>query len=161
LQNTMRRLYLMTFFSVMCACMAAVAWAAETPLPAAHNLAQHAAAAVKQRAPLILMVSLTGCPFCEHIRKLHLAPLAQAGVPVRQIYLDSDASLIGFDGKPITQRQLAKKLAIQIAPTVFFFDARGKQIAEPLIGTLLDDFYGAYLDNAIDAAKKQLANQSK
>jgi thioredoxin-related protein len=155
----MRRLRL-TVFALFCACVAA-AWAAETPLPAAHNLAQHAVAAQKQGSPLILLVSLTHCPYCEQVRKQHLAPMSKAGAHVRQIYVDSDARLIGFDGKPTTQKQFAKAQAVRIAPTVLFFNAQGAQLAEPLVGAMLEDFYAAYLDNAIATAKARLTADRK
>lgn len=106
--------------------------------------------------PLILLVSLRGCPYCEEVRKLHLAPLEKTGVMVRQIYLDRDTPLAGFDGQPTTQRALAKKLAVRVAPTVLFLNARGEQIAEPIVGALHEDFYGEYLTDAIAASKKRL-----
>jgi thioredoxin-related protein len=155
--SMMRRLRLLTVFSLLYAFIASTAWSTETPLPVAQNLIEHATTAQKQQgAPLILLVSLSGCAFCEHIRKQHLATLANTGAMVRQIYVDSDAPLIDFDDKPTTQRQFAKKLAIKVAPTVFFFDMKGTQLAEPIVGTLLDDFYGAYLDDAILASRKKL-----
>ena len=137
-------------------CLPVMAAAVETPLPFAQHLPQLAAASVKQGLPLVVLVSLTDCAYCEQIRFKHLAPLARTGVPVWQIHLDTDAKLVNFDGKTITERQFAKDLKARVAPTVYFFDAQGRQIAEPLAGTMLDDFYAAYLDNAIAAARQKL-----
>jgi thioredoxin-related protein len=130
--------------------------AAETPLPFAHDLPALAAASAQQGMPLILLVSLSDCNFCEQIRRQHLAPLLKTGVPVWQIHLDTDGKLVNFDGKTITERQFAKDLKVRVAPSVYFFDAQGRQIAEPLVGTMLDDFYAAYLDNAILAGGGKL-----
>jgi thioredoxin-related protein len=134
-----------------------MAAAADSPLPYAANLPQLAAASAKQGLPLILLVSLTDCKFCEKIRREHLAPLLKTGVPVWQIHLDTDGKVIGFNGQPITERQLARELKVRVAPTVMFFDTAGRQLAEPLVGTMLDDFYAAYLDDAIAEARKKLA----
>ena len=131
--------------------------AAETPLPFAHDLPALAQASAKQGMPLILLVSLTDCKFCEQIRLKHLAPLLQTGVPVWQIHLDTDERLVNFDGKTITARQFAKDLKVRVAPSVYFFDALGRQVAEPLVGMMLDDFYAAYLENAITAGRGKLS----
>lgn len=147
-------------FLLACVAIAPAALAAETPLPAATNLSQDAVASARQGMPLIVLVSLTGCQFCEKIRRQHLAPLLASGVRVQQVYLDSDIALTDFGGKTSTQRRFAQALAVKAAPTVFFFDAQGAQLAEPIVGTLIDDFYSAYLDQAIATAKKTLASRS-
>lgn len=153
----MRRHFIFVLMYCLCAGLAPQAWAFETPLPLVQNLTQDADAAQRQGMPLILLVSLTGCPFCEEVRKLHLAPLAGTGVIVRQIHLDRDTDLIDFEGKRTTQRRFVKTLALRVAPTVFFFDRTGRQIAEPIVGAIHEDFYQEYLDEAIAAAKKKLA----
>lgn len=131
--------------------------AAETPLPFAHDLPALARASAQQGMPLILLVSLTDCQFCEQIRLKHLAPLAQTGVPVWQIHLDTEGRIVNFDGKTITERQFAKDLKVRVAPSVYFFDAQGRQVAEPLVGMMLDDFYAAYLENAIAAGREKIS----
>jgi thioredoxin-related protein len=144
-------------WSLCCFCCATLVWAAETPLPSATNLQAHAVQAAKRGEPLIVLVSLADCSPCEQVRKLHLAPLAKNGAVVRQIEINSDAKLIDFDGKPTTQKDFAHSAAVKVAPTVLFFNSNGKQVASSLVGTMLDDFYGAYLDDAIATAKKQIS----
>ena len=134
--------------------------AADTPLPPAVNLMQDAAASVRQGMPLIVLVSLTGCQFCERIRRQHLAPMVKSGVMIRQVHLDSDSALTDFAGKPITQRHFARAVAVKVAPTVLFFDAQGVQLADALVGAMIDDYYSVYLDQAIATAKKALAARS-
>ncbi|WP_394780159.1 thioredoxin fold domain-containing protein [Undibacterium sp.] len=134
------------------------AMAKETPLPAATDLRQEAMAAAKQGMPLILIVSLPDCPYCEQVRRQQLVPLSKQGAIVRQVYIDSETIISGFDGKPVSQRQLAAAYAVKAAPTVLFLDAQGNALAPPIVGALLEDFYGAYLDDAIDTAKKKLAH---
>ena len=58
--------------------------ASAAALPASHSLAQELALAQKLRQPLVVMVSLHGCPFCEVVRSSHLAPmLRREGLPVQ------------------------------------------------------------------------------
>ncbi|MES2068966.1 MAG: thioredoxin fold domain-containing protein [Pseudomonadota bacterium] len=153
----LKRLLLWLCASAAYCLLAQAAMAGETPLPAALNLPQEAGAAYRQGMPLILLVSLPDCPYCEQVRKQHLAPLHKQGVLVRQVYINSEASVAGFDGKPVSHKQLAISYAVKAAPTVLFLDAQGRSLAPPIVGALLEDFYGAYLDEAIAVAKQQLA----
>jgi hypothetical protein len=43
-----------------------------------------------------------------------------------------------------------------VAPTVLFLDRNGRNLASPLRG-LQPDFYGAYLEQAVDTARAKLA----
>ncbi|HET6599527.1 MAG TPA: hypothetical protein VFG60_06155, partial [Burkholderiaceae bacterium] len=51
---------------------------------------------------------------------------------------------------------VARAWNAKLAPTVLFFDARGREIAERLVGAGLPDFYGAYLDQRLQAARAEL-----
>ncbi len=46
---------------------------------------------------------------------------------------------------------------MRAVPVVAFWDGEGKPIAESLSGMLLPDFYSAYLDAALEAARARLA----
>jgi hypothetical protein len=47
---------------------------------------------------------------------------------------------------------LYKRLGIKFFPTVVLYDSQLKALSEPLLGSDTSGFYGAYLDNAIEAA---------
>ncbi|GGC88050.1 thioredoxin family protein [Undibacterium terreum] len=157
LQARWHRHLLLLLAIAFCGLAAQTAWAKETPLPAAVNLRQEAVLAGKQGMPLILIVSLPECPYCEQVRRQHLVPMYKQGIVVRQVYINSEEKLTGFDGQPVSQKQLALNYAVKAAPTVLFLDAQGNYLASPIVGALLEDFYGAYLDEAIDTAKQKLA----
>jgi hypothetical protein len=129
--------------------------AAETTLTKATDLQADAAAARKAGVPILVLYSLPGCPYCEAIRRSHLTPLA-ADVPakaiIRQIDLQSGAGLRGFDGKPTIHAEFVRARGIKFAPVVSFFGTDGQTIGEPLMGTMLPDFYAAYLADALEAA---------
>lgn len=44
----------------------------------------------------------------------------------------------------------------KIAPVVVFFNAKGELLAEPLLGSMIPDFYGAYFDAVFNEAKSEL-----
>lgn len=140
------------------ACLAAVAarpvWAAGAVLPAPQSLQDELAQALKIGQPLVVMVSLDGCPFCHVARNNYLAPLRQQeGVPVFQIDWRSAVPVRDFDRRAVTHAQLVRAWKIKVAPTVLFFGPGGKEVAERLEGGYIEDFYGAYLTQRLQQAR--------
>jgi thioredoxin-related protein len=128
-----------------------------TVLPVPQSLADELSAALKQGQPLVVMVSLEHCPFCRVARDSYLTPLRrQEHVPVVQIDMRTAAQVRDFSQKTVTHDDLARAWAIKVAPTVLFFGPGGKEIAERLVGGYIPDFYGAYLDQRMQTARKAL-----
>jgi len=128
---------------------------AESTLTKATDLQADANAARKSGIPILILYSLPGCPHCEAIRRSHLTPLAAEVPPkaiIRQIDLQSLAKLRGFDGKVVHHEDVVRTQSIKFAPVVVFYDADGKRLGEPLVGSMLPDFYGAYLADGLAAA---------
>lgn len=135
---------------------------AQTPaLPAAalqlaRDLAADAQLLRQRRVPLMVLYSRADCPWCERARREYLIPLASdpaaAGrVLMRQIDIDSAAPLIDFDGRVTTHGRFAAAQHAQLTPTLMFYGPDGRQVAGPVVGFLLADFYAAYIDRGIDA----------
>jgi thioredoxin-related protein len=134
-------------------------------LPLAVNLAEDARQVAQQRIPLVVLFSLPGCPHCEMVRNFYLNPMQRTSVAtrkvvLRQIDVNSTAPFIGFDGREITHGEFARLHAVRLAPVVMFFDQGGQMLAEPLVGSMLPDFYGAYLENALQESLRRLGNQA-
>jgi hypothetical protein len=131
--------------------------------PAQLTLAQDFQADAKESAqkglPILILYSLPGCPSCEVVRRSHLLPMLKDGkaqVIVRQVDLNSPKALKDFDGRVTTHGEYAQGQGIRFAPIVKLVGPDGSELATPLTGTLLPDFYAAYLDDAIDAARAKL-----
>ncbi|MFN4350729.1 MAG: hypothetical protein ACK4F6_07975 [Hylemonella sp.] len=126
-------------------------------LPAAHNLKDELASALARREPLVVMVSLEGCPFCKIARNNYLAPMhEQEGLHVAQVDMRSRTRVLDFSGKAVTHDDLVRLWKIRIAPTVLFFGRGGAEVAERLVGGYIPDFYGAYLDQRLAQARATL-----
>jgi hypothetical protein len=128
---------------------------AESTLTKATDLHYDAAAAHKAGVPILVLYSLPRCPYCEAIRRSHLAPMAAEVPPkaiIRQIDLQSAAALRGFDGKPTTHAEFVRARGIKFAPVVSFFGSDGRSVGESLVGSMLPDFYAAYLADGLQAA---------
>jgi len=130
------------------------AWAQESALPIPDSLPDVAAAAERLGEPLVLLISLRGCPYCELARRNYLLPARADGLPVWQINMqDKQSPLTGFDGQMSHAAALIARAKIRLAPTLLFLNTHGQEVAERLIGIASVDFYGAYLDERLATAR--------
>jgi thioredoxin-related protein len=98
----------------------------------------------KQKRPLVLLVTMPGCGWCDLVKQDYLQHLARDQ--------DKEGVLVfeTIQGGPELQRY-----RITMVPTVLFLGPQG-EIAERLIGYGSRDFYGAYLNERIASARKKL-----
>jgi len=128
-------------------------------LPAVTDVAAQAAAAAKAGEPLVVLVSLPGCSYCETVRRNYLAPQAAAGeIAAREVDMTADTPMRDIDGTMTTAKKWARAHNVSVAPTVLFLDANGQPVANALLG-LQGDFYGAYLEQALDTARAKIARK--
>ncbi len=124
-------------------------------LPVAVDLGEALVRALHRGEPLVVMVSLQGCPFCVVASNNYLAPLrAEGRIAVVQVDMRTARMLRDFEGLPVTHDAMARRWAVKVAPTVLFFGRGGSEVAERLVGGYLPDFYGAYLDDRLQQARQ-------
>jgi len=112
--------------------------------------------ALKKKQPLVVMVSLEGCPYCRVARQSYLSPMHKSGVEVVQLDMNSVQPVQDFAGQATTHGQLIRHWRVSVAPTVLFFGPNGKEVAERLEGASLPDFYGAYLEQRLEKGRQSL-----
>ena len=123
-------------------------------LPLSTSLKDELARALKARQPLVVMVSLHRCPWCDEVRNNYLAPMhAQEGLPVVQVDMRSTAPSRTPVGAATTHDALVRAWDVKVAPTVLFLGPRGKEVADRLVGGS-PDFYSAYLDRRLALARE-------
>jgi hypothetical protein len=125
-------------------------------LPAPASLADALARALAARKSLVVMVSLDGCPYCHVVRDSYLAPMHAEGQPVVQIEMARSTPLVDLQGAPSTHERVARALRIRVAPTVLFLGRGGQEAAPRIAGMPIPDFYGAYLQERVDAANRSV-----
>ncbi len=124
-------------------------------LPSSIALAEDLKKALAGGSPLLVLVSLEGCPFCKVVRENYLGPMQQRdGLPVVQIDMRNKTPVKDFKGNTLTQDELIRSWGIKVAPTVLFFGRGGVEVAERMVGGYIPDFYGPYLDERLVAARK-------
>lgn len=141
-----------------CALPATWACAKDSALPVPTSLPQALLDAKAKGQPLVLLITLPGCVYCELVRRSYLIPLLpEIGLQAWQLDVTNrSAPLIGFDGKPSTAALQAKAWKATFTPTVLFIGSQGRELAERLVGIAVPDFYGAYLEQRLATARKAL-----
>lgn len=123
-------------------------------LPAAADLAADGAASRARRIPILLLFDREDCPYCERALREYLVPMSgeapwRDDALMRQVEADRELPVAGFDGRPTTHAALAARYGVTLTPTVLVVDGAGAPLAEPVVGLLTADFYGAYLEEAL------------
>lgn len=127
-------------------------------LPTPTSLRGAAQAAAARREPLVVMTTLTGCPYCAIVRNHYLLPMRREGQihAVQLDVMDRTGNLQGFDGQLTTPADQARQWKARFTPTVLFFGPDGRELAERLVGIAVPDFYGEYLEARLAEARKKL-----
>lgn len=125
-------------------------------LPDALDLAADAHQMREKKLPMLVLFSSTSCDWCERARQQVLGPMAADPaaadrVVIRQIDIDRATALTDFSGKVTTHSEFARARKVRMTPTLLVLDADGREISESIVGVRLADFYGTYVERAIDA----------
>ncbi len=130
-------------------------------VPLARDLEVAGRQAVSDCKPLLLEFSALACEYCRLLETEVLNPTLlnrdyDKRVLMRKLLIDRPVRIRGFDGNRISAEQLAQKYRVYVTPTLLFVDAQGVELAERMVGVTTLDFYGGYLDNALDDARQKL-----
>ena len=145
--------------SALLLCMGPLAGPAEANpgvVRVASNLHADAQLAQRQGKPVLIIFTRPSCVYCERVIHYYLIPMQRnpdyAGkVLIRQMDMTSSRALVDFGGEATTEKQYAAHLKINFAPTIMVFTPDGKPAGKPLVGLGPKNYYGGYMDQAIDA----------
>ena len=129
-------------------------------LPAAHGLSDELSLALRRGQPLLVMVSLEGCPFCRMARQSHLLPMLREGGAIVQVDMRSSQPVRDFAGQMTTHDALVQRWRIPIAPTLLFFGPGGREVADRMEGAYQPDFYGPYLEDRLEKSRTVIRRMS-
>jgi thioredoxin-related protein len=130
-------------------------------LPAAADLQADAEQAARARVPLLVFFSAYSCPYCREVEELYLQPLqadpaSARRVLIRTVLIDSHRRLYDFDGRRTDHAGLARNYGVFFTPTIKLLDPQGRELAPALVGLTTRDYYGGYLEEAIERALARL-----
>lgn len=116
--------------------------------------------------PLLLEFSASACEYCDLLEEEILKPMLRnrdydKRVLMRRIMVDSESTLTGFNGKPVTTGKLTYRYKVFVTPTLVFLDSEGNELAERMVGVNTLEMYGGYLDQALDASTQKLLESNR
>lgn len=114
------------------------------------------------KVPVMLYISSSDCTFCHRFENDVLNPLIKSGVYtntiiIRKIVLDSPEPVVNFKGEFVSPKTLAHSYEVTVTPTLLFVDHNGKELVPRIIGYQKSDFFGYYLEQAVNKAAALLA----
>ncbi len=135
-------------------------------VPLASDLRREAGEAEAACIPLLLEFATDYCEYCVLLEEEVLKPMLlnrdyDQRVLVRKLTLDRAAKLRDFDGHRVSAAALAERYRISVAPTLVFVDGRGHELTDRMVGVTTLEFYGGYLDQALDAARERLRERKR
>ncbi|HIP95493.1 MAG TPA: hypothetical protein EYH38_02930 [Leucothrix sp.] len=109
----------------------------------------------KQSLGLVLMLHAEDCPYCALMENEILSPMVVSGdydnrVVIRKLQIDDARDVKDFDGSIVKPSDISDRYGATLTPTLIFLDYRGKKKAETMVGINTIDYFGVYLDEAID-----------
>lgn len=140
--------------------------AAESEISPADDLAKTAQLSLQQGIPTVVFVSRDACPYCRTLREAVLEPMVAADkfeqrATLVEVNLDRVDLLTGFDGGQITGKAFGEMYQAGITPTLMFLDSEGREISKRRVGISNLEFYGFYLERAIDEARVTILKQGR
>lgn len=159
----MKRSFSTPFTAWILACGLLLTGAAEarSSVPAARDFQADGRESARLQAPVMVVFGSQHCAYCDRVKREYLGPMARdrsyrGRVILREVEVDSSRAIVGFDGKRTTEAEFTRRHGVNFVPTVKVFDARGHEVADPVVGLLAPDFYFGYLEAAIEEGQRRI-----
>ncbi|MFT5221060.1 MAG: thioredoxin-related protein [Planctomycetota bacterium] len=111
----------------------------------------------------VLMIEFASdsCGYCRKLEAEFLNPMQlnsdyDSKVLIRSISIDEGYQLIDFQGELVDSAEFAAIYDVSVTPTLVFLDSKGRQLSPQLVGLWSLDYFGAYIDERIEAAREKL-----
>ncbi|MBD3756166.1 MAG: thioredoxin fold domain-containing protein [Gammaproteobacteria bacterium] len=136
-------------------------------LPLAVDLQKAGAVAEKHQVPVVIFFTATWCNYCKKLEQNILHPLLETTdmesyAEFSQVVMDQAHWMMkDFDGRPVEMKDYAQTKSVVVAPTTLFFNSKGEQIAEPILGLTLEEHYPGHLEKRINQALEKLGNPKR
>ena len=131
-------------------------------VPLIDDLAALGRVAGRRRLPIVLLVSRSDCSYCALLKEEVLNPMMKSReyddqALLGELMLDSVEPLRGFQGEYELRDDLASRFDADLTPTLLFLAPDGTELAPRIRGINTLEFFGFYLDRAIESARTRLA----
>jgi len=130
------------------------------PQPA--DLYEAANKANDKNIPIIILISSIHCDYCKFIKREFLVPMIKSGEYKNKVILkviedDLNDEVIDFNNQLIDSGIFSERYSISFTPTMIIVDHEGNELTERIIGLQSEEYYGAFIDQAIENALTKIA----
>lgn len=121
------------------------------------NLQKESKLAKEKNLPLLILFSLSHCPYCKQIKEHFLVPMIISGdyedkIIIREMNIEANPEIISFSGTREYSQFFAEDMGVSLFPTMIFVSYQGCQLARSIRGINTPSFFGGRIDDAIDKA---------
>ncbi|MFK5894067.1 MAG: thioredoxin fold domain-containing protein [Pseudomonadota bacterium] len=160
LSFNIRKFYLLTsLFS--CLLLTQITIASTIQIKQIENIKIASQLAKEKKLPLLILFSMTHCPFCVLIKENFLIPMMISGdyndkVIIREINIEENLEIIGLSGKQQASYRFANNMGVSLYPTMIFVDYQGCKLVDSIEGINTPSLFGGRIDDAIDTANQKI-----
>ena len=130
-------------------------------LPPARSFEADSKLAAAKKIPILVFYTSPGCQFCHRAKSEYLIPMLndpvyKNKVIMREVDITSQSPLTLFNGSKSTGADFAAQHKVAIVPTIKVINAQDREMAEPIVGLLIPDYYFGYIDSAITSGIQKM-----
>lgn len=133
-------------------------------LPLAKSFEADSKLAASKKIPILVLYTSPDCPYCERAKSEYLVPMLKDPayknkVIIREVDITSQSPLTLFNGSKSTGAEFAAQHKVAVVPTIKVMNAKDMEVAAPIVGLLIPDFYFGYIDSAINGGLQKMRMQ--
>ena len=130
-------------------------------VPLIDDFAAFGRTARRRGLPIVLLVSRSDCSYCALLKDEVLNPMMKSReydelALIGELMLDSAEPLRWFQGEHENRDDVGSRLDADLTPTLLFLAPDGTELAPRMRGVNTVEFFGFYLDRAIESARARL-----
>jgi len=114
----------------------------------------------KEKKVILLEMSASYCGFCRKLEAEIINPMIISGdydhVLIRHLEIDSDNDIKMPNGQSMSPSEYARSKNVFVTPTLLFLNDKNEEIAKRIIGINSVDYFGAYVDDALETGASKL-----
>lgn len=133
-------------------------------LPVAKSFEADSKLAASKKIPILVLYTSPGCAYCERAKSDYLLPMLKDPayknkVIIREVDITSQNPITLYNGATSTGAAFAAQHKVAVVPTIQVINARDAEVAAPIVGLLIPDFYFGYIDSAINGGLQKMRTQ--
>ena len=155
------KFYLLTFLLVCLVFNSRIISAKTIKIKLIDNLQTESQLAKEKNLPILILFSLSHCPYCQLIKEDFLIPMIISGdytdkVIIREMNIEENPDIIDLSGAKKSAYFFAQEMGVSLFPTMIFINNQACKLTESIKGINTPSLFGGRIDDAIEQANNNL-----